>query len=124
MAKKTTCLTDTELINTLTSVAAGIWNLNTGGITENKNADIVIAKNKQGPTEINNFFELDPEDILLVISNGHVRLFDECLLGQMTLAGFNSITINGSVKYVEGDLPALSEKIKHYYPDAVFPFSK
>ena len=124
MAKKTTCLTDTELIDTLTFVAAGIWNLNTGAITENKNADIVIAKNKQGMTEINNFFALDPEDILLVISNGHIRLFDECLLSQMTVAGFNSITINGSVKYIEGDLPALSKKIKQYYPDAVFPFSK
>ena len=124
MAKKTTCLTDTELIDTLTSVAAGIWNLNTGAITENKNADIAIAKKKQGMTEVNNFFELDPEDLLLVISNGHIRLFDECLLSQMKLPGFNSITINGSVKYVEGDLPALSEKIKQYYPDAIFPFSK
>ena len=124
LARKTLLLDDKSLYNSLTQNAAGIWKLNCGEIVSGKNADIVVARIKDGKTNFDSFYELGPEDILLIIHNGKIRLFDESIksrLKETDINGFSAIYLNNSCKYVEGDLPGLMEKIKAYHPTVVFP---
>ncbi len=124
LARKQNGLTDNKLLDAVTTIAAKTWNINSGAIAANKTADIVVAKKKKGQTDMDNFYSLDPEDILLVISKGHIRLFDASLTAQLKNYGsifFTPVTINGVVKFVAGDLPALMKAITAYYPHASFP---
>jgi cytosine/adenosine deaminase-related metal-dependent hydrolase len=78
------------------------------------------------PSDIDAFYSLNPEDLLLVLHKGHVRLFDESLLVVLTAGGidtekFHPITIQGRRKYTEGDLPGLLKDIRHYHPEASLP---
>jgi cytosine/adenosine deaminase-related metal-dependent hydrolase len=124
LAKKTRFLTDKELYDALTINAANIWKLNSGEIAEGKDADLVIAKVKNGLTNDDTFFSIDPQDILMVIHKGNISLFDEELQAQLkdiTPSNYSKIVINGARKYIKGDLPALMQKIKQFYPEASFP---
>ena len=122
LARNTQLLADGELFDTITANAAGIWKLNSGKILEGVDADLVIVKaknNSQG-----SFFELNPQDILMVLHKGSISLFDEELYPQfkgISLENYSKIYLNGACKYVQGDLPELMQKIKHYYPGASFP---
>ncbi|MDB5134104.1 MAG: amidohydrolase family protein [Mucilaginibacter sp.] len=123
LARKTKFLADKELYDTLTINAANTWKLNSGEIAENKDADLVVAKMKNGSAS-NSFFETDPEDILMVIHKGKISLFDEELIAQLNsvkLENYSRIYINGTCKYIQGNLPELMQKIKQYYPEASFP---
>ena len=126
MARRTRFLTDAELYNSLTINPANTWKLNTGAVEEGKDADLVISKQKTGSINANAFFSIDPEDILTVICKGKIVLFDEELnpqLKALNMGEYSQININGSYKYVKGDLPALMNEIKQYYPQAGFPVS-
>ncbi len=119
LAKATGLVTDKELFNILNISAAKILELNSGEISAGKDADIVITRS-------DNFFETDPKDILLVMSKGKIRLFDESLLPQIAESdidpyAFTPVNMNGAVKFIEGDLIALMNAIKDYYPEARFP---
>jgi hypothetical protein len=77
-AKNTGMMNDEELFEALTKTPAGLWGLDDKGAIEvNKDADIVIAKKK------NNFFQLNKEDILLIIHDGKIRLLDESIAPQL-----------------------------------------
>ena len=70
------------------------------------------------------FFDTKPEDILMVIQQGNIRLFDESVYEQLAgtdLSGYYKVKINGACKYIQSDVPALMKNIKQYYPGAVFP---
>jgi len=124
LARKTKMVTDGELYKALTSNATDIWKLNGGGIAEGRNADLVIARLKNNIPATDTFFELNPQDILMVLHNGNIRLFDEELYPQMkgmNLESYSKIYINGTCKYIQGNLQGLMQKIKHYYPEASFP---
>jgi cytosine/adenosine deaminase-related metal-dependent hydrolase len=124
LARKTKLLADKELYDALTINAANIWKLNSGEIAEGKNADLVIAKAKNGLTYDDTFFSIDPQDILMVIHKGNISLFDEELRSQLKGIDHNNyskIAINGACKYIKGDLPALMQKIKQFYPEVSFP---
>jgi cytosine/adenosine deaminase-related metal-dependent hydrolase len=124
LAKKRSSISDNELFDMLTATPAKILNLeNYGAIKKDHVADIVIAENKNG-----SFFELDPEDILLILKDGKIKLFDEKLLSQLESEDFNKknyseVSINNSKKYIHGNLPDLITEIKKYYPEAKFPMS-
>jgi cytosine/adenosine deaminase-related metal-dependent hydrolase len=125
-ARKTKLLSDSELYNTLNHNAAKAWQLNNGAIAAGKDADLVVAKTKPGTKGFDSFFSVSPEDVLLVMHKGNIRLFDGTLLaqiGNVTLDKFSKIYINDACKYVRGDLPGLMEKISGYYPAADFPVS-
>lgn len=116
-AKQTGMLSEQELYESLTVNPAHIWGLNAGIIQEGMNADLVLSK---APS----FFTTDPQNILLVMRKGHISLFDETLLAQLTainIGGYSSISVGNSNKYVKGDLPELTDKIKQFYPNASFP---
>ena len=154
LARKEGAVTDEELLEMLTKGAANIWGFkDRGEIAEGKQADLVIADapsllrssvpssdpsgmdgfNPPGLEVFNPpgigmaaFYTLNPENILLVLHKGNIRLFDESLLPQLAAggfdpAGFHKITIQGKGKYTEGDLPALMTAIRQYHPEVAFP---
>jgi cytosine/adenosine deaminase-related metal-dependent hydrolase len=124
LARKTKFLSDQELYDTLTINPAKTWKLDGGEIAEGKNADLVIAKAKNGMQGSDAFYGIDAQDILMVIHKGVISLFDEEVYAQLSDIDpehYSKVTINGSCKYLKGDLPELMQKIKHFYPEASFP---
>jgi cytosine/adenosine deaminase-related metal-dependent hydrolase len=124
VARKTRFVSDEELFDMVTGSAADLWNLNKGEIAVNKDADIIIARTNKENVSCDDLYAIDPENILMVIQEGKIRLFDEELfpqLDQIEHSNFKPVTINGETKYVEGDLPALIAAIKKYYPRADLP---
>ena len=125
-ARQTGLLTDGELWNSLNTMPASAWQIDTGIIAQGYDADLIVVKRKTEDTRIQTALATTPEDILLVIHKGTIRLLDEMLYPQLTYIkqdGFSKIKIGRKYKYVAGDLPLLIEKISHYYPGAAFPVS-
>ena len=123
LARKTKLLNDSLLFDSFTIKAAQTWNLNTGKINRGSNADLIVAKMKNGDTYFDSFFSLSPADLLLVVHKGKINLFDESVLPQLKgedLTVFSKISIFGSCKYVKGDLPGLMKKINTYHPKINF----
>jgi cytosine/adenosine deaminase-related metal-dependent hydrolase len=124
LAREVKMMSDTELYNTLNMNAAKIWQTGTSAIKAGEYADMVIAKKPAGQNGFETFFGTRPEDILMVIHRGNIRLFDESLYGQLSqtdLAAYSKIYVNGVGKYIQTDVSALMKNIKQYYPEAVFP---
>jgi cytosine/adenosine deaminase-related metal-dependent hydrolase len=124
LANKTEKFSKKELYETLNKNAADVWKLNTGEIAIGKDADLIVAKAKENNADT--FVGLSPADLLLVMHQGNIRLFDESLLPQMSqldMNNFSKIYIGGVCKYVEGDLPGLMQQIKTYNPAIDFPVS-
>jgi cytosine/adenosine deaminase-related metal-dependent hydrolase len=116
-ARQTKMLSDQELYESLTVNPANTWGLNTGTVEEGMDTDLVISK-------ASSFFTTDPQNIVLVIHKGNIILFDEALLPQLTainISEYSSISVGNSKKYIKGDLPELTDKIKQFYPNASFP---
>lgn len=126
-ARETGMLTDEELYDSLTVNPAGIWQLKTkGALLPGYDADIVIAKHKEGLSAMNAFYELHAGDILLILKSGAVQLFDEKLSGRLQAMGidlhaFSRVSSNGSVKYVMGNLPALIDDTQIYHKELTLP---
>lgn len=126
LAHKTGLLNNQELYRALTRNAAEAWGLNSGELSPNKDADIVVAKMKGGTSPDNAFFNLTPADILLVTHKGRVRVADESIYPQIKdglTAGYSKVKIGDSYKYVQGNLGALITSIQTYWPQALFPVS-
>ena len=118
-----------ELFEMITSVPAKLWGLeNSGRIEENYTADLVIARAETGKVGIADFFNLEPEDILLVMQRGKIRVLDERMLDQLPgnlpdKTKFSRIQLKNTKKYVEGDLVQLLKDTRNYYPDVNIPFT-
>jgi cytosine/adenosine deaminase-related metal-dependent hydrolase len=128
LARKSGQLTDGELFNSLTRDAADIWKLNTGKIEAGKDADIVIARAENSLAGWQEFYAVNPEDLLLVIHQGKIRLFDEelyCQLSKNKFAteDFSRIYIQGACKYIQGDLPGLIRNIRKFSNSINFPIT-
>ncbi|MEO8405863.1 MAG: amidohydrolase family protein, partial [Chitinophagaceae bacterium] len=112
---------ETELMDMLTTAPASLWGFdNRGALAAGKRADIVVVKNKQS------LFQTNPEDILLVMHKGIVRLYDESIASQLSWLDksvYSLIKINGVVKFIQGDLPGLMTVIRSHYPEQDFPVS-
>ncbi|MGZ4001365.1 MAG: amidohydrolase family protein [Mucilaginibacter sp.] len=124
LARGTGYLTDQEIFDSLTANAAFAWKLQSGAIAPYKQADLVIARNKNATSAPDALFSIGPEDLLMVLHKGDISLFDEELLPQLknTNPGdYSRICIQGAFKYVAGDLPRLMDEIRSYYPEASFP---
>jgi cytosine/adenosine deaminase-related metal-dependent hydrolase len=125
-ARATGLLTDAELIDAVSGLAAGVWQLNdTGVLKENYYADLVITK-KKNPADSNTeaFFASEAEDIQLILNKGAIVYFDEALLTHLRhidLKKYSKIYIKGRCKYVLGRLDNLIKEIKKYAPDVDFP---
>ncbi len=100
-----------------------MWKLNCGSISEGLDADLLLVKDT-GSKGLDAFYNTRPEDILMVISKGNIRLFDESLyhqLGDITLHQFGKVYSGRSVKYVQGDIHGLMSQIRQYKADIQFP---
>jgi cytosine/adenosine deaminase-related metal-dependent hydrolase len=159
LARQQGMISDAGLLDALTLIPAAIWGLkDRGRIEEGASADIVIARrNKDADstagstvgsgsgrpgafiaTPWDSFYASNPEDILLVMHRGNIRLFDNELLDQLNAAGFpindfHKVNLAGAdtdvgpgksaVKFVQGDLPGLMNEIRKYHPSVSFPVS-
>ena len=127
LARGTGMLEDAELFDSLTSAAAEAWNLpHAGKLIAGAQADLVIARPKHAAGQWDAFYALDPEDIELVICSGEVRVISAALRaiwGETAdhWKDFYPVRLNGSWRYVRGNLPALMRKIATYHPSARFP---
>jgi len=129
IARNEKALSDTELFNSLTAAPAKAWKMkDKGTLVNGQIADIVIAKRKNIENGLDAFFALAPEDILMVIKNGTIQLFDSSLAEQLSRTGidigtYSKIVLADSIKYVTGDIGELMKKIRSYYHDVVFPIN-
>lgn len=125
MARELHLVPDTQLFAMLTSNAAAAWGMFArGALTPGKIADLVIARPRPGLTGLDAFFALNPADLLLVLHQGHIRLFDHGLLQPITEHALTSEDFQptgAGGKYVAGDLPGLLQEIRRYCPDILFP---
>ena len=123
-ARQTKLLPDIDLYNSLSLNAADVWGTSNGKLSKDKKADLVITKIKDGKNDLDSFFDIRPESIILVLHSGRIKLFDAEIYPQLAsgdTSGFSKIYINGTCKYIEGDVPKLMQDIKQYYPEANFP---
>lgn len=128
LARSLQQVNDTELLNMVTNAPAKLWGMNNGELLPGKDADMVITSAHDNRASLDTLFATNPEDILLVLHKGAIRLFDASLYdeinnSQTDLAQFNPVTINDSVKYVQGDLAALASAIRTYHSAVSFPFN-
>lgn len=126
LAQTTKLVSDEELYTMLNTQQASVWGMEQSGqIKEGYDADLVIAKQKDGLEGYPAFYKLNPEDILLVMHKGDIKLFDASILKQINthivLDNFSKVLVGGAVKYICGNLPQLMTDIKSYYPGATFP---
>ena len=123
-ARDSNMLTNDELFASLTSLPAGLWGLNDyGSIAEHKVSDIIVASSIK-----KNIFDLNPEDIILVLRKGEIMIADEklfSLLSKKINTGntFSKIRVGDQTKFILGDMPALMKECKKYFPGAYFPVS-
>lgn len=116
-----------DLYDMLTATPAKIWGFkHKGYLSKGAVADIVIAENKDNTDFDTTFINTNPENILLVMHHGYIRLFDESMHHQLNslqydLRAFTRIKVNGRVKYVFGNLAELMQQIRNYNPGIVFP---
>ena len=127
LARELKVVDDAALWDMVTAGPARLWGLDRcGEISEDRTADLVVAAVPPGATGWNAVFGVKPCDILLVLHQGNIRLFDESLRDQLiNLAwpqkDFYPIAIDGKIKYIQGDLPGLMREIQTYHPNASFP---
>jgi cytosine/adenosine deaminase-related metal-dependent hydrolase len=127
MARKTGMVSDDRLFAMLTTEAAEVWGLDASGkIAVDHHADLVIVENKQSLVRFDSFYNLSPEDILMVIHKGMIRLFDESLQIQLKsfdfpFHEFTKVQIKKRNKYIEGDFPGLINRIREIHGQFNFP---
>ncbi|MFN8290123.1 MAG: amidohydrolase family protein [Chitinophagaceae bacterium] len=109
-------VTENDLVQMLTTHAAGLWKLNhTGRIAEGKAADLTIMKGDVLMRSV----------LLAVIRNGEIMLKSEHLLSAgkpETGDKMSRILLNGEPLQVKGDLEKLITDITGFYPQAELPF--
>lgn len=138
-ARQEGAMTDAELLASLTTAPAAVWQLaNRGELTKGYRADLVIARPKRAPARatpqatddigtdsgMDEFFGLDPEDLLLVLHEGRILLFDVSIRDMLMEAGMGDLDFDFTrcgQKYVVGDILGLMTEIKRFYPAASFP---
>jgi cytosine/adenosine deaminase-related metal-dependent hydrolase len=127
LAKEQQMVSANEIFEMLTQSAAEKWNLNSAGvITENNYASIVVAKTKTNSGKWDNFFEINPENISLVIHKGKIRLFENDLKNQLLKYGisldeYSEFSFQGKKKNIWGKLPDLIKKIHQYGEEVNLP---
>jgi hypothetical protein len=113
---------DQELFEMLTTNAARCWNLPlSGSLHPGMKAELVFARINGSPSW-DTFFAINPADILFILQEGKIRLFDQELEPaiqrnfKIPVDNFSKIRIGKSEKFVFGNLPGLLSKIRNYYP--------
>jgi cytosine/adenosine deaminase-related metal-dependent hydrolase len=125
LARQLERLTEAALLDSLTVEAARIWGIkDTGSLAAGQVADMVVS-NTKGAAGIDRFFATTPADILLVMHQGQLSLFDESLLPKLqaqgfATAGYDSLSIGQRTKYVRGPVQQLMAAIRQHHPAVQF----
>jgi cytosine/adenosine deaminase-related metal-dependent hydrolase len=106
-------ITDEALFHSVTSVAAGVWGLPS-------RQDIVVARRTAAGDDFDSWFAINPEDILIVIQDGRVRLIDDSIPFDAA-EKYSRVAVGNSVKRVQGDLTGLMAEVKRHSPNVAFP---
>lgn len=112
-------LTATEMLEALTINAATAWKIkNRGLLEEGKKADMIFFR-KEFAIEKEILRSYRADDILLVIAEGRVVLFDEILSSQffpkiVVMDAFTRIQTGRHFKFVYGNLSKLAEETHSY----------
>ncbi len=126
LARRFNYLNDEELFNSLSVNAVKVWNLqNKGSIETNNIADMVIAKMKF-ENEWESFYNINPEDILLILKNGEIVFIDAGLANSQKLIeekDFDIVCINSINKLIVKGIRELITSIRTYVPEYEFPIS-
>ena len=113
-ARKISALNDEELINSITSLPAELLNVkDTGKIKNGYLADIVIVR-KKSENNYDAFFNINPEDILLIIRSGKIILFDESLEHECAYLDYQKFKIRSSTKFTDKEIIAVIKKLEDY----------
>lgn len=127
LARDQHLVTDTELWDMLTRSPAELWGLeDCGKIEVGQWADLTVASPPAHTKGWDAVYGLNPENILLVLHKGNIRLFDGSLYDQLARASFplndfHKIQVRGITKYIQGDLPGLMNEIRKIHPSVEFP---
>jgi len=126
LARDLNYLNDSELFLSISKMASKFWGLKTKGeIAVNKLADIVICKKKYS-NNWETFYNINPEDILLIIKNGNVVFIDSEIILQRQDIHKNDldvIYINSVKKYITKGIRELVQSIHTMLPNFCFPMS-
>ncbi|GJQ41945.1 MAG: hydrolase [Ignavibacteriaceae bacterium] len=113
-ARAMNALNDEELINSITWLPGELLNVKvTGKIKNGYLADIVVVK-KKNENNYDAFFNVNPEDILIIIRSGKIILFDESLEGECAYLNYNKIKIRGSIKFTDKEIVAIIKKLEDH----------
>ena len=114
IARAISALNDEELINSMTSLPGELLNVkDIGKIKNGCRADIVVVK-KKSENNYDAFFNINPEDILLIIRSGKIILFDESLEHECAYLNYRKFKIRGSVKFTDKEIVAIIKKLEGY----------
>ena len=122
-------LTSKQLFQMVSRSAGKFWGLSGYHHEHEYPEDLVIVRPRDGQPMIDQFFETGPDDILLVIQGGKIRLFDQRMHQQLRKAGLDTknwsrVNVHGEIKFVQGNLVQLMREIKKHHPEVQFPVSE
>ncbi len=125
-ARNTGLVSDEVLYNMVTTQAATVWGLTQRGtLLPGADADIVVARSQRKHTFHDSFFSVTPADIVLVIQNGIIRLYDKslqtALADTLVQTDYDAIVADGQVKYVQKGIRQLIQTISTNHPDVKLP---
>jgi len=121
-ARKLNYLSDEELFHSVTETAADAWGLiDYGKISKGYKADLVVAL-KKSEDLYQSFYDTNPEDILLILKDGKIILYDESLKADLNnkfgyTKKFPEISVKGKLKYECYGVKEIVGQIKEYISD-------
>jgi len=126
IARNTQQLSDEELYDSITTTPAQVWKQHqNGALLEGNAANVVVAAaDANSGMNLDPFYKLNPEDILLVVCAGTIRLFDDRIVEQMPpnmINDYSKVLLNGHTKYLIGDLVNLLKTIHSISPGLELP---
>lgn len=119
-------LTGKELLAALTTEAAAVWGLtDRGKIQAGMRADLTILAHS-AEKEGDHSLITRCEDLLMVVQEGRIRLFDESLLEKLAgsticIPEFSRVRMGKKCKYVYGDLRRLASVTLSHNPQIKLP---
>jgi cytosine/adenosine deaminase-related metal-dependent hydrolase len=124
-ARSLRMMPDETLFRAVTRTPARVWKLyDRGELREGFQADIVVANCPKSGKGYAPFFEVGPQEIVLVMSRGRIVLCDEARYQQASVAGLAADLIRVDLeygrRYVARNLSALIGEIRRYAPEIRF----
>jgi cytosine/adenosine deaminase-related metal-dependent hydrolase len=114
LARRTGLLSDEELYHAVTRTPAEVFAQKRGTFLGGHAADLVLLKS-QSHNPVHSFFEANTKDILLVMKNGGVILFDETIRKQVEPLlkpnDYQPLAVQSSVKFVKGSWAELLQRL-------------